>query len=99
MGGGGREAGSAQGDAIRDIVGEAQLSIDGGTTALFISGGFGAFQSMKQGPARSVGTIGNISTLTNVLNFTASNSVPTAGDTHPVNIALPMILYLGERVC
>ena len=93
----GRDAGSWQQDAIRNIVGKAgigaqiglayPLAMESNSGALGPDGGLGTHSLSA---ATSEGTFGGLA-------FDASHSVPTATENRPVNVALPVILYLGLR--
>ena len=88
-GGGDREAGSWQADVIRNIMGQLgsiwsyQDALPGGTGALsWITSGEGGFAVSSKITMQGIG-------------FDASHAVPTAAENRPVNIAVPIILYLG----
>lgn len=92
--GAGRDAGSGQGDAIRDISGSigsitrfSSGAVDGGICKKH-SGGNNFFVTPV---STGAGLYDAGSTLA------ASYVVPTATENRPVNIALPVILYLGEQ--
>lgn len=88
-GGAGREAGSWQQDAIRNILGQLgsiwsyKNTLPGGTGALsWTTSGEGGFAASSEITMQGV-------------TFDASCVVPTAEEDRPVNVALPVILYLG----
>jgi len=91
----GREAGSWQGDAIRNIIGQAgigaksgiayPLAMDGNSGALRADGSLGIHSYSTTNDPNSFGG----------LRFDSSYSVPTAEDNHPVNVAIPVCMYLG----
>ena len=88
-GGGDREAGSWQADVIRNIMGQLgsiwsyQDVLPGGTGALsWITSGEGGFAVSSKITMQGI-------------DFDASHAVPTAAENRPVNIAVPVILYLG----
>ena len=85
----GREAGSWQQDAIRNIIGQLgsiwsyKNTLPGGTGALsWTTSGEGGFAASSKITMQGIG-------------FDASHAVPTAAENRPVNIAVPIILYLG----
>ena len=87
--GAGREAGSWQQDAIRNILGQLgsiwsyKNTLPGGTGALsWTTSGEGGFVASSEITMQGV-------------TFDASCVVPTAEEDRPVNVALPVILYLG----
>ena len=87
--GAGREAGSWQQDAIRNILGQLgsiwsyKKTLPGGTGALsWTTSGEGGFAASSEITMQGV-------------TFDASCVVPTAEEDRPVNVALPVILYLG----
>ena len=87
--GAGREAGSWQQDAIRNILGQLgsiwsyKNTLPGGTGALsWTTSGEGGFAASSEITMQGV-------------TFDASCVVPTAEEDRPVNVALPVILYLG----
>ena len=92
-GGTGREAGSWQGDAIREIAGTANLCRIGSTPGSPSSGAISVVRDPNNGIIDASGgepLYGN-------LVFSAAKVVPTAADNRPVNVAIPVILYLGLR--
>lgn len=89
--GAGREAGSWQADAIRNIIGQLvsiwsyQDALPGGTGALsWTTSGEGGFAANSKSTMQGI-------------TFDASRIVPTATENRPVNVAIPVILYLGLR--
>ena len=89
--GAGREAGEWQADAIRNIIGQLvsiwsyQDSLPGGTGALsWTTSGEGGFTANSKSTMQGI-------------TFDASRIVPTATENRPVNVAIPVILYLGLR--
>ena len=94
-GGAGREAGSWQGDAIRNVTGSAGI---GGQTGiaypLAMDGNTGALCPQGEKGTHSLSTMTSVSTYGGLV-FDASHAVPTAAENRPVNIAVPVILYLG----
>lgn len=95
MPGVGREAGSWEQDAVRNATGSAIFSLDGETTGIEITRGYNVFFSANTGPIRHISTAGTTTQGVNMLSFALSGSVPTAAENRPVNIAVPVILYLG----
>lgn len=95
--GAGREAGSWQGDAIRNVTGSAGI---GGQTGLAyplaMDGNTGALCPQGEKGTHSLSTMTSVSTYGGLV-FDASHAVPTAAENRPVNVALPVILYLGLR--
>ena len=94
-GGAGREAGSWQGDAIRNVTGSAGI---GGQTGiaypLAMDGNTGALCPQGERGTHSLSTMTSVGTYGGLV-FDASHAVPTAAENRPVNIAVPVILYLG----
>ena len=93
--GAGREAGSWQGDAIRNVTGSAGI---GGQTGiaypLAMDGNTGALCPQGEKGTHSLSTMTSVNTYGGLV-FDASHAVPTAAENRPVNIAVPVILYLG----
>lgn len=97
-GGGNREAGSVQGDAIRNVSGT--LGFCTANWGLFIipanlTGGAFKISDTKE----TVGSPTSISPTPEnnaYVEFDISRVVPTAGENRPSNITLPVILYLGN---
>lgn len=84
-----RTVGSVQGDAIRNITGNLPVSLVGATT-----GGKGAFSKVKLHSQPYSGHNQYAGNMTYDLTFDASDSVPTADENRPANIALmPIIKY------
>ena len=89
--GAGREAGSWQQDAIRNIIGQLgsiwsyKNTLPGGTGALsWTTSGEGGFAASSKITLQGI-------------TFDASCVVPTAEENRPVNVVIPVILYLGLR--
>ena len=89
--GAGREAGSWQQDAIRNIIGQLgsiwsyKNTLPGGTGALsWTTSGEGGFAASSKITMQGI-------------TFDASCVVPTAEENRPVNVVIPVILYLGLR--
>ena len=97
-GAGSREAGSVQGDAIRNVSGT--LGFCTANWGLFIipanlTGGAFKISDTKE----TVGSPTSISPTPEnnaYVEFDISRVVPTAGENRPSNITLPVILYLGN---
>ena len=87
--GGNRAAGSTQGDAIREIYGSFTRPL-----APSDAGAAGAFSSITR--ANYLFQRAQGESMAEV-EFKASRVVQTAEENRPVNIALPVILYLGEK--
>lgn len=87
--GGSREAGSTQGDAIREIYGAFTRPL-----APSDAGAAGTFSSITR--ANYLFQRAQGESMAEV-EFKASRVVQTAEENRPVNIALPVILYLGEK--
>lgn len=84
-----RAVGSIQGDAIRNITGEINTYIPFG-----LKGGIGVFSKMQGKNEPYGGNTAYTAKFTNHLIFDASDSVPTAEENRPVNIAfIPVIKY------
>ena len=88
VGGGGREAGSAQEDAIRNLVGIIDDVHMGQIPSCQ-----GVFSWMARGEVQGTSLEGLWRYGQVTLN--AAASVPTAAENRPVNVAVPVILYLG----
>ena len=93
--GAGREAGSWQGDAVRNATGSAIFSLDGETTGIEITRGYNVFFSGNTGPIRHISTVGTTTQGVNILSFALSGSVPTGPVTVPPHVWQPIMLYLG----
>lgn len=84
-----RTIGSIQGDAIRNITGKLSTYIQFGA-----AGGTGVFSKITGVNQRYTGHTEYTTKFTSNLIFDASDSVPTADENRPVNIALlPLIKY------
>lgn len=83
----GREAGTRQGDAIRNITGEARLKSG---VPLDESGCF------VSGPNAKIAASGSSASVP-LLRFDASRVVPTAEENRPLNDAQPVAIYMGRR--
>lgn len=83
----GREAGTRQGDAIRNITGEARIRSG---VPLDESGCFVA------GPNAKIAASGSSASVP-LLRFDASRVVPTAEENRPLNDAQPVAIYMGRR--
>ncbi|GAB7511405.1 hypothetical protein Bwad006_02200 [Bilophila wadsworthia] len=84
-----REAGSAQGDAMRRITG----LIGQFRWPTLITGGYLA--QSATGSDATVVLEGSITKTSGTLTFDSGNVVTTATENRPVNVAVPTILYLG----
>ena len=92
----GREAGSWQGDAIREITGSvAFFPGDGG--GLPFSNPEGSFFAEGYGQSVEAWSGSRTFLQSYKLNLSTSRSGPTASENRPVNISVPTILYLGLR--
>ena len=92
--GAGREAGSWQGDAIREITGSVAF-FPGEGGGLPFSGLEGSFFAEGYGQSVEAWPSSHTFLQSYKLNFSASRTVLTAEENRPVNIALPVALYLG----
>ena len=90
MPGAGREAGSWQQDAIREIHGSFTRPL-----APADAGAVGAFSSIT--PAGYLFQMVQTESIAEV-NFKASRVVPTANENRSVNITIPIIIYLGFHI-
>ena len=94
--GGSRAAGSWQGDAIRELSGRIDLSRMGSAYTSEASPSTGVLQIEKDalpGLLTSNGT--SEFWMWGKASFSASRVAPTAEENRPLNIALPVVLYLG----
>ena len=87
----GRELGSVQGDAIRNITGEFML--ENGISAFFAAKTIGALTVSGHGRKSAPYSV---PTPTRGIGLNASLVVPTADENRPQNIALHATLYLGK---
>lgn len=86
----GREAGSYQGDAIRNLNGSVGNTLRGGVitdTGVFVSHQATYAIRAQDGGALPIYVEG--------FNFYAAEQVSTAPENRPANVAVPVILYLG----
>ena len=86
----GREAGSYQGDAIRNLNGSVGNTLRGGVitdTGVFVSHQATYVIRAQDGGALPIYVEG--------FNFYAAEQVSTAPENRPTNVAVPVILYLG----
>ena len=86
----GREAGSYQGDAIRNLNGSVGNTLRSGVitdTGVFVSHQATYAMRAQDGGALPIYIEG--------FNFYAAEQVPTAPENRPTNVAAPVILYLG----
>ena len=91
--GGDREAGSTQGDTIRNLNGGVGNTLRSGVitdTGVFVSHQAAYAMRAQDGGALPIYIEG--------FNFYAAEQVPTAPENRPVNIAVPVILYLGNPI-
>ena len=95
-GGAGREAGSWQGDAIRELSGRIDLNRMGSAYTSEASPFSGVLQVEKDVFPGLMTPDGNSDFwMWGRASFNASRVVPTAEENRPVNVAVPVILYLG----
>ena len=93
--GAGREAGSYQGDAIREITGQTPLSRMG-SLRVGDNPASGALALRVDPLLGLLGTNGDTSfNMYGELSISAARVVPTADENRPANVALPVALYLG----
>ena len=88
--GAGREAGSWQGDAIRNLNGSVGNTLRSGVitdTGVFVSHQATYAMRAQDGGALPIYIEG--------FNFYAAEQVSTAPENRPTNVAVPVILYLG----
>lgn len=86
----GREAGSWQGDTMRNLNGSVGNTLRSGVitdTGVFVSHQATYAMRAQDGGALPIYIEG--------FNFYAAEQVSTAPENRPVNVALPVILYLG----
>lgn len=95
----GREAGTRQGDAIRNITGQAFLCSGGGNdfggvlhsaSSCFSAESVIGAHNVKQVPTQQGGRY-------SYLNFDASSVVATAEENRPLNDAQPVAVYMGRN--
>ena len=94
--GAGREAGSAQGDAIRNITGWSDIM--GKSFAGFWGSFSGALTAGSASMSPQIEATLSEGNPYHQISIDTSRVVPTAGENRPSNIALPVILYLGLSV-
>ena len=88
----GREAGSTQGDTIRNLNGSVGNTLRSGVitdTGVFVSHQATYAIRAQDGGALPIYIEG--------FNFYAAEQIPTAPENRPINIAVPVILYLGNQ--
>ena len=88
----GREAGSWESDAIRNIMGSAS----NGEQTAFLSAVTMTSGALTKGTPRNNALQPIADNAGYDLAFDASRVVPTAAENRPMNIAVPVILYLGN---
>ena len=94
--GAGREAGSWQSDAIRELSGRIDLSRMGSAYTSEASPSTGVLQSEKDSlPGLLTSNSASEFWMWGKASFSASRVAPTAEENRPLNIALPVVLYLG----
>ena len=94
--GGDREAGSWQGDAIRELSGRIDLSRMGSAYTSEASPSTGVLQIEKDAlPGLLTSNGASEFWMWGKASFSASRVAPTAEENRPLNIALPVVLYLG----
>ena len=94
--GGDREAGSWQGDAIRELSGRIDLSRIGSAYTSEASPSTGVLQIEKDAlPGLLTSNGASEFWMWGKASFSASRVAPTAEENRPLNIALPVVLYLG----
>ena len=92
----GRGAGSWQGDAIRELSGRIDLSRMGSAYTSEASPFSGVLQVEKDVfPGLMMPDENSDFWMWGRASFNASRVVPTAEENRPVNVAVPVILYLG----
>ena len=90
----GREAGSAQGDAIRNITGWSDIM--GKSFAGFWGSFSGALTAGSASMSPQIEATLSEGNPYHQISIDTSRVVPTAGENRPSNITLPVILYLGN---
>ena len=94
--GGSRAAGSWQGDAIRELSGRIDLSRMGSVYTSEASPSTGVLQIEKDAlPGLLTSNGASEFWMWGKASFSASRVAPTAEENRPLNIALPVVLYLG----
>jgi hypothetical protein len=94
--GGSRAAGSWQGDAIRELSGRIDLSRIGSAYTSEASPSTGVLQIEKDAlPGLLTSNGASEFWMWGKASFSASRVAPTAEENRPLNIALPVVLYLG----
>ena len=94
--GGSRAAGSWQGDAIRELSGRIDLSRMGSAYTSEASPSTGVLQIEKDAlPGLLTSNGASEFWMWGKASFSASRVAPTAEENRPLNIALPVVLYLG----
>ena len=94
--GAGREAGSWQSDAIRELSGRIDLSRMGSAYTSEASPSTGVLQIEKDAlPGLLTSNSASEFWMWGKASFSASRVAPTAEENRPLNIALPVVLYLG----
>lgn len=89
IGGNSAPIGLAQEDCIRNITGSFQTELGNRNNIT------GAFYISDFGPNNGAGMAG---TNDEVLTFDASRVVPTGPENRPINMAFPMIIYVGKMI-
>ena len=92
-GGSNRDAGSWQSDAIREITGHLAGRVNQGVYVVWDVQGAFTTDNIQTAPLSAGSSQGPAS-----LHFAASRVVQTAEENRPVNVAVPVILYLGVPV-
>lgn len=86
----GREAGTRQGDAIRNIAGEVTLYINKNWDQT------GVFEKSSNTHSQGLWATSNVTSHV-ATTFDASRVVPTADENRPLNDAQPVAIYMGRR--
>ena len=95
-GGAGREAGSWQSDAIRELSGRIDLSRMGSAYTSEASPSTGVLQIEKDAlPGLLTSNSASEFWMWGKASFSASRVAPTANENRPANVALPVALYIG----